>query len=172
MNRIKYPLYILSPFLLGLIVNQTLLIPGLGVVILVIAPFILLSFWFWLGNKLATEDIGYIHGLILANAMPIFLAFIYLLHVRLVHLPPESGILVYICQLYTLPLALLSGRLSPVLDLAMDYGQVNYMNLMPSSYFFEGILLISIMSVGFIYGRWVKRRNLDFAKLIGQRYAK
>ncbi len=172
MNRIKYPIYMMFPFLLGMIVDRTVLIPGVGVAVLVLAPFVLLPFWFWLGNRLASENISCTHGLIISNAMPVFLAFIYLIHMPLIQVVPETGTLLYICQLYTEPLAVLSGRLSPVIDLAMDYRQVHYMNLMPFSYFFEVILLISMMSVGFLYGRWVKRRNLDFAKLIGERYAK
>lgn len=170
-NRLKFPLLLLMPIALGYLIKFSMVLPKAGVVLLVLSPFILLPYWFWVGHEMASVCDNYFAAIVLGNSLNLFSALLYISQFVFMEPGSRNIIIDEITQMYVLPLTVISGKVSPVLMNATAPTNRSLESIVGIE-MFQTWMLVVVYSVGYCYARKCIHRNKNFARLIGENFAK
>lgn len=150
MNKMKFVFLAFSPILLGYIFNVVILLPIMSNFLSWIFPFIQLIYWFWVGKKFSLHIDKPANAILLGNIFGIISLLVYFWQFVTLTDVNRNLWLAGFSQMFSCSLSGLSFKIVILLNLnsgAITQALVNSIQVTGL------VLMISVFSIGYIYGR-------------------
>lgn len=155
MKKTNLLLMVLSPILIGLLFNNFLVFIPL---VIYIAPFLMLAYWFWVGTKFTENAMHPIKAIVLANAIGIMSLALYYWQFFVVTDQERNLILAGLSQMFTAPLSYLTARIGFIFEQTPnEITQVTFLAMEVTGL----ILMIIVFSSGYFFKKNHLKQNMS-----------
>lgn len=145
MKKTNLLLMALSPILIGLLFNNFLVFIPL---IIYVAPFLMLVYWFWVGTKFTENDMNPIKAIVLANAIGIMSLTLYYWQFIIVADQERNLILAGFSQMFTAPLSYITAKIGFIFEQTPnEITQVTFLIMEVTGLF----LMLIVFSSGYFF---------------------
>ncbi len=150
MNRIKLLIFSISPIIIGYIINLTVLVPGIGILLLYVMPVIILIYWFWVGMKFSERIRNPLVGIVGGNLFGILSLCIYYWQFIILDDQKRSMFLAGLSQFFTVPLSILTARFGMLFEKLPNTSTQITTNAM---HVIGTLIMVMVFAIGYIFGK-------------------